>query len=301
MVSWTEATPGRTRGVLQPAQIGPVFTLGRHACDPALAHLVEHYWTVAWDLPDGRTHESAVLSHPSVHLTVEEGTDRHGFTLPAALVHGVPLRRFTVELRGRGRVCGAKLRPGAFPSLSGLPAHPLTDRVQPAATVWPDADLLRDEVVALADDTARCRALDRFLLAAVLPPDPRYATVLAVVESIAADRTLQRVDRVAALHGLGVRTLQRLVRHHVGVGATWLIRRHRLQDAVADLQADPTCDLTELAVRLGWYDQAHLTRDFTAAVGTSPARYARGLRADTPAGSGPRTGGDRTYPPGARV
>ncbi|RVW04044.1 AraC family transcriptional regulator [Rhodococcus xishaensis] len=35
-----------------------------------------------------------------------------------------------------------------------------------------------------------------------------------------------------------------------------------------------------MAVVLGGYDQAHLTRDFRAAIGVPPARYARGLMTD---------------------
>ena len=31
--------------------------------------------------------------------------------------------------------------------------------------------------------------------------------------------------------------------------------------------------LTDLAVRYGWYDQAHFTRDFTALVGVPPGQY----------------------------
>jgi AraC-like DNA-binding protein len=34
-------------------------------------------------------------------------------------------------------------------------------------------------------------------------------------------------------------------------------------------------DWAAVAVELGYSDQAHLVRDFTAAVGTPPARYAR--------------------------
>jgi AraC-like DNA-binding protein len=311
MASWTDATrapgparaPGATRvpppdgrvaqpdgrvaqpdlparGLLRPELVGAVFRLGRYPAAAGVDDYVEHYWAVEWDLPSERAQPSDVLSHPALHLTVEDADPpQHGVAMPAALVHGVLTRRFEITLRGSGRVVGARFRPGALTALTGVPAHPLSDRVVPAGDLWPGADALRDEVLATLRDEDRCALLDAFL-AARLPstPDPRYATAREVVAHVMADRGLTRVDHVAAAHGLTVRTLQRLTREHVGVSATWLIRRGRLQDAVADLQSDPRRDLGELAVRLGWYDQAHLTRDFTAAVGVSPARYARGLR-----------------------
>ena len=70
------------------------------------------------------------------------------------------------------------------------------------------------------------------------------------------------------------RTLQRLFRRYVGVGPKWVLQRARLHDAVDRIDAGRVTDLASLALELGWFDQAHFTRDFTALVGQSPAAYA---------------------------
>ena len=77
-------------------------------------------------------------------------------------------------------------------------------------------------------------------------------------------------------HGLSVRALQRLFRGFVGVGPKWVLQRYRLHDAVTAIDTDPgaMADLAGLAASLGWSDQSHFTRDFTAAVGVSPHAYA---------------------------
>ena len=83
------------------------------------------------------------------------------------------------------------------------------------------------------------------------------------------------VTLAAERHGLSERTLQRLFRRYVGVGPKWVLQRARLHDAVERLDtADGPVDLAALATELGWFDQAHFTRDFTALVGQSPAAYA---------------------------
>jgi hypothetical protein len=62
-----------------------------------------------------------VLSHPSVNVSVESGTQpRFGFPMPAVLVHGVVTRRFTVDLAGAGRVSAVKFRPGGFAAFTGV-------------------------------------------------------------------------------------------------------------------------------------------------------------------------------------
>ena len=77
-------------------------------------------------------------------------------------------------------------------------------------------------------------------------------------------------------HALSTRRLQRLFARYLGVGPKWVLARYRMHDVVAALDAGHAGSLAELAVAHGWYDQAHFTRDFTALVGTTPARYREG-------------------------
>jgi AraC-like DNA-binding protein len=71
---------------------------------------------------------------------------------------------------------------------------------------------------------------------------------------------------------VSLRTLQRRLREHVGVGPKALLKRLRLQEAAARLaEGEP---LADLAYALGYCDQAHFARDFTEAVGHPPGRYA---------------------------
>jgi transcriptional regulator GlxA family with amidase domain len=71
-----------------------------------------------------------------------------------------------------------------------------------------------------------------------------------------------------------VRTLQRRFRSNLGVSPKWVLGRFRLQEAALALEQDPDVDLAALAVRLGWYDQAHLTNAFRRLLGETPAQYA---------------------------
>lgn len=86
------------------------------------------------------------------------------------------------------------------------------------------------------------------------------------------DRTIVRVDQAAAGAGLGVRGLQRLFAGYVGIGPKAVLARYRLHDAAAALDAGAD-DLAALAASLGWFDQAHFSRDFRAVVGTTPSAY----------------------------
>ncbi len=125
-------------------------------------------------------------------------------------------------------------------------------------------------------------------------PDPRHARLLEVVSVMLADRSLLTVEGVARRCSTTPRTLQRWFTHYVGVGPKWVLARYRMHDLVSELDAGYDGPLTDLAHRFGWYDQAHLTRDFTALVGVSPGRYRERVAPPRPGGGpGGRPRGQR--------
>ena len=70
------------------------------------------------------------------------------------------------------------------------------------------------------------------------------------------------------------RTTQRVFRRYVGVPVKWVLCRYRLQQAALEIERDPETDFADLAVRLGWYDQAHFINDFRSMLGSTPGEYA---------------------------
>lgn len=280
MTDRTKATSpptATTAGVLRPEELARHVELARGPVGPAAARWVENRWSLRWSLPPARWYDSEVLPHPTCTLTVELGSHpRTG--MPAretVVVTAVCTRRFDVEVRGWGRVVGLRFRPGGLAALTGLPASAWTDRSLPAREVLPRqlVATLADPELAASDATWAETAEAGLVALADRRPDPRYDLLLDVVADMLADPTLLTVAEVARRHGVTVRTLQRLFTHHVGVGPKWVLARHRMHDAVSDLDAGWNGTLTDLAVRYGWYDQAHFTRDFTALVGVTPGQY----------------------------
>ncbi len=280
MPSWTNATTSpRTKGVLRPGEVERAAALRRDlSVSRALAPFVERYWSVSWDRTGQPPFRSEVLSHPSVNVSVESGNrPRFGFALPAVLVHGVITRRFTVDLVGIGRVTAAKFRPGGYAAFCGvLPAQngvaPLGDEL------GIDPDRLRAAVLAEDDEGARAAVLDAALAPRAPEPAQAYLELSALLDRMIDDRALVRVDQLAALAGCSSRSLQRLFATYVGVSPKAVLARYRLQDAAALIDAGSVDDLATLAADLGWFDQAHFSRDFRAVVGTTPSAYLQRAR-----------------------
>ncbi|QKW40634.1 AraC family transcriptional regulator [Actinomadura sp. NAK00032] len=253
------------RGVLFPHLNASVAELDRRPPGPALARSVELYWRVRWHTAE--PYETKVLAHPNVHLVFEE---------PRALVYGVDRGLFVRRLEGRGQVLGVKFRPGGFRPFVDGPVSALADRRIPAAELLgPAVDEVNRAVLGGAGTTEMVRLAEAFLEPLLPEPDPAAEEAAAMVGRITADPGLFRVDQAAEQLHVSVRTLQRLFAEYVGASPKWVLRRARLHEAATRADEGARIDWRALAGDLGYYDQAHLTRDFTAAVGVSPARYAR--------------------------
>lgn len=260
------------RGVLQRRAPEGRIAHERFAPSPSLEPFVQHYWAVRWDLRGEPPVLAETLPHPCVHLVFERGRAR---------VMGVQTaRRFRRYLRGQDRVFGIKFRPAAFQPFLGAPLSRITDRGLSLRTVFgPEAHALRDAILG-EPDARRCVVLAEDFLRKRLPPMPEETARLRdLVERLAADPTILRMEQVAALAGLEPRKLQRRFDAAVGVSPKWVLQRYRLHEAAERLARADVPDMASLALELGYFDQSHFIRDFKAVVGRPPARYVAEARA----------------------
>jgi len=266
-----QAVSERPKGVVAPALASQVFRLARYQPPPELAPFLDHFWLVVWDLRGKPAYTQRTLPYPCVNLVFDAGR---------TAVFGVVRGAFDYTLSGKGCALGLRFRPGAFRALLGRPVHTITDRVLPLPEVF--AGLREDavgdierSVLGAGDDAAMIAAAAEFLLPRLPAPDPRVEALQAIMALANEDPLLTRVEWLAERAGMSVRALQQLFSDYVGVSPKWVIRRYRLHEAADRLAGGEAVDLARLAHSLGYYDQAHLTRDFQRLVGQSPHAYRR--------------------------
>ncbi|WP_155979724.1 helix-turn-helix domain-containing protein [Nocardiopsis sp. CNS-639] len=295
MRPYSVGVEGDARGILDPAAGLSRFRLDRHAPSERVARFVDRYWLASWNLTGREPHTQRVLAHPVVNLVFTGGT---------ATVHGPTTEVTERRLEGEGWALGVMFRPAGFRPFLGRPMNTIVDAALPASEVFgasgaggvlgadaipgagealsrggvPNADGSGAPDGALTSETSDpldlMAAVDR-ALAGLLPADRHPAEdTRDVVERVAADPSVVNVSGLARREGMGVRLLQRRFADHVGLSPKAVIRRYRLYEAAERARKGAAPDWGSLAAELGFSDQSHLTREFTAVLGTPPARYA---------------------------
>ena len=258
------------RGVLQTGNADRGYRHLRYHASSDLDPFVEHYWSVAWDLRGQPPQRVETLPHPSVHMVFERGR--------MSEVHG-PLRtKFSRLLKKKGRVFAVKFRPGGFYPFVQVSLSRFVGAVIPIDNVFGPQGLDLHRTVPQNVDSVCIALVEQFLRDRRPLADENACRASQIVYAVARDRGILRVQDLVDRYDTDRRTLQRLFARYVGVNPKWVIQRYRLHEAAEQLAASATTNQSELALSLGYSDQAHFIRDFKAIVGVSPAAYARQSR-----------------------
>jgi|HubBroStandDraft_1064217.scaffolds.fasta_scaffold254084_2 AraC-like DNA-binding protein len=253
------------QGILNPPPPEPAFRLSRRQPGAELKSFIEHYWIVSWNLRDRKSHTQETLPDPCVHVVFEEGNSH---------VFGVVSGKFSRHLVGQSRVFGIRFAPAMFRSFLGNAVSEITDRTRPVSEIFGDEILsLEHLLTSQAPQDELVLATDCFFGARAPKPDANATLAKDLVRQIRKDRDLLTVDDVRERCGFSKRTLQRLFSEYIGVTPKWVIRRYRLHEATAKLRSGERVDLADLALSLGYFDQAHLNNDFKQILGYTPVQF----------------------------
>lgn len=282
-----------SRGILDPLLFRQRVSLTRYPVSAALTGLIDRFWAVRWDLPADVVHRQQVLTHPGANLSVSHPDAQSsasaspdetlgggaGQRLEARL-NGVATALSTRHLSGRGWAVAAMTTPGGLGAFVSGSVADFTDRIVAfEGVIDVDEEGLLHRLGSAPNEVARVEALAGALQGALIPRRVATARQVGGVARLAeTDRSMRRLGDLSARTGIPSRTLQRLFAQYAGVSPTWVLRRYRLLDVAEAVRSGERPVWAEVAAGLGYADQAHLVRDFRAATGQTPARYASSQR-----------------------
>ena len=220
---------------------------------PALRRWVECVWSIETD--------EAVPAHPvrpdgCIDILYSPG----GLHVVGAMTVE---RRFPVA--ARSRTVGLRFRPGMAAALLRVPAAELTDRIVPLEAFWDGAARELAERLAESASVEACRNL---LGTALRPPDGPPNGVQRAIEAVTASKGDTDLERIARQAGMSERQFRRRCQHESGLAPKQLCRVLRFRHAFALGSRGLPWGL--IAAEAGYFDQAHLIRDFREFTGATP-------------------------------
>ena len=241
--------------------------------EPPLSRFVECLWTLESEAPSNSPEK--ILPDGCVELILNFGArfSQHspgGPTVqPQNFLVGQMTRPILISPTGTVEILGIRFHPGGTVPFLRVPLTELTDRVIELGNL---SSKLERELMSVSLGQAtlleRARAVECFLSQQCLVGGDSWLMTLAarVVDSAG----LISVDRLAFDAGISSRQLERRFLREIGLGPKLLARIIRFQQV---FRAVEQCDgaWSEIAIECGYYDQAHLIRDFQQFAQQTPA------------------------------
>ena len=242
----------------------------------ALCRVVECFWTLEGEAQGGASGPERILPDGCIELILnfgaefEQHCDDGPRLQPRNFLVGQMTGPIVISPTGRVELMGIRFHPGGTLPFMRVPLHEITDQVVEVGSLSSklERDLMR--VTASASSLPeKIRAVET-LLTDYLINNKHDSWLITLAGRIVESRGLVSVDQLANDAGVSSRQLERRFLREVGVGPKLLGRIIRFQQV---FRAVEHCNAAwaEIAIECGYYDQAHLIRDFNQFAEQTPA------------------------------
>lgn len=190
-----------------------------------------------------------------------------------------PRTRFVViKTAVEHELIGVHFRPGgAFPFLRS-PVGDLQDAVISISDLWGEEDAQR--LLCMLHETptgeSKFRILEQWLLRIADGRLRNHPAVTSGMRAFCSD-AYRSASEVADKTGYSQRHFIEIFRNEVGLTPKRFHRLYRFRKVIKAVQHQTVVDWVDIALALGYFDQAHLIHEFREFSGLAPAQYL-GLR-----------------------
>lgn len=249
--------------------------------------LLSQYISVIWFLDTGTSEHTQERTLPTgtvdlVFNLSEETSQLYTGThlnktqsLTGPIVCGAHSRPFGIDTSQPTKVLGIHFKPGGAASFLGLPSNELQNQNVALNDLWGhNANTLLDQLRHQETVYQQFRLLEQILCSCLeisFHADRITKLAIPVMEST---QPQIRIRTLADQFGLSQRQFYQIFHEHVGVSPKTFLRIHRFQKALQKLETvNKNPEWAHFAVECGYFDQAHLIKEFVTLSGLTPLQY----------------------------
>jgi len=243
---------------------------------PPLNEFVECFWTLEGDGPSPGAAPERILPDGCVELILNFGErfsehhNNHRELQPRHFLVGQMSGPILISPNGTVQLMGIRFHPGGTSPFLRVPMNELTDHIAELGSL--SSELERELLLASEDLSSlseKISGIESVLIARLLRGSfDSFAVSLASRIVHSAGRV--SVDQLATDAGISSRQLERRFLREIGIGPKLLGRILRFQQVFWAVERVDS-PWASIAVDCGYYDQAHLIRDFSQFAGQTPA------------------------------
>lgn len=216
-------------------------------------------------LPDGCT---------DVLFTYDPATKRHEMSYCGTFTQPFVI---PVQAGSRASTFAVRFFPGGAHFFHGAPVGLFTSGHFPLAEIWPEQiQGVGERIFEALDFGKRVQIMDEYLNLLLLRRSPDNCSLMKnLLHHIFVSGGSMGISELAEREVVSERQMNRRFAQWIGISPKKFSEVVRFHSVLRSLQSSRTADWAELALRHGFFDQAHLIRDFRRFYGEAPYTAAR--------------------------
>jgi AraC-like DNA-binding protein len=249
---------------------------------PPLADAVELMWLVdgivSYDtgrvLPRGNAHLMFNLGAPEYMVDPQGVRERVPYL--RSWISGQQHGPLDVANGGSVSIIGVRFRPLGAWRVLGIAQHELAGQVIDLDALFGDAvHRVHQCLLETPDAIGRFWVFEQWLLQQAARRGPPHYAARWAMERLAASHGNVPIEQLAAELGYSRKHVAQLFQREVGLTPKAMARVLRFSHALARVRAEPVAHWDQFALDCGYFDQAHLIREFNAFAGHAPVAFLR--------------------------
>jgi AraC-like DNA-binding protein len=194
----------------------------------------------------------------------------------SALLSGQLYEYYDLIIKSNISLFSILFHPDSISMFFEIPANVIFNQNVPLREfVKDEADKLETSLFEAKTVEARIHIIEDFLFNRLRKSKKKYEfnRIRNSIELINQTRGIISIDALASAACLSRKQYERTFSDFIGTSPKQFLRIVRFQNAVNEKSKNRNTNLTTLTYQCGYYDQSHMTNDFTKLTGMTPKQY----------------------------
>lgn len=228
------------------------------------------------ELPDGGVNLVIELNDKTVNTIYPEGRLEKKQEVKHAWISGLQKQAILYKNNTDSSIISVRFTAGGFFCLTKIPITAIENvGVEASALLGNSFTNLYQQIINASTSHQMFALIENYFLRYKTDENTEYAVVRFIDQHI--DKPIEWLINKS---GYSQKHVIHLLKKHTGFSPKYLQRLSRFQMVVKEIQSQKTAvDWLSIVDRHGYYDQAHLIKDFTHFSGISPTEYFNSQRA----------------------
>jgi len=252
-----------------------------HKPSEFLSQYVKQYWSLDSCMPVGKEHIQRIVPNGLFELifyldSKPQSSDSQKTISDNLILTGQLKNYHDLKITGKLSLFAIYFLPHGLSMFLDIPIKELFNHSVPLKYI------IKDKVNQLEDDLSSAMTFDKkieitekFLISQIKVNEKKYSydRIRYIINSINKAKGVLKIDELASKSFLSRKQFERTFSDLIGTSPKQFLKIVRFQNAIYEKTKNSSLNLTEIAHKCAYFDQAHMINDFKTLSGITPKNY----------------------------